>query len=273
MTTEQETTQLEQVLKEGQASSEQEEVSGEETLETKEGEKPETSEDFETRVQSGIDTLANTYREKREADTAYIQSLQSQIKGLKSDKGGKELSKTMEAILEGDEDEGLVPDKIENRRKALEQIKGTIQGYREQSDDVEQAAQVITNMTKNMPDNIVREFGLDDANPNLRAVNGAKFLEETVAVYKHNQDFLMVVENFLPKGDELRKQVEEIVEGLSEFNEEKSKKLYLKDRLQGVKVTPRKKPPAPSDTSGGGQFSDSPADKVTRGLEKLTRAK
>ena len=83
----------------------------------------------------------------------------------------------------------------------------------------------------------------------------------------------MAVEDFLPKGDELRKQIEEIVEGLSEFNDEKSKKLYLKDKLQGVKVTPRKKPQTPSDSSGGSfvPSNDDPSAMLREGFRKIKK--
>jgi len=275
MLTEQETTQsLEEVI--ATPSTEQEEVSEKETTEKPEEEKTEeekVAEARESSIQAEVDKRANTYREKREADTALIRSLQSQLKEMKAGRGVSKLSKAMDAVLAGDEEEGLETDKIEARKKGFEEIKTTIKEYNEKSAEVEETAQFIGDMTENLPKNIVKEFGLNDPNPNVRAVNGVKFLDETVAVYKHNQDFLMVVEGFLPKGDELRKQVEEIVEGLSEFNDEKSKKLYLKDKMQGVKVTPRKKPQTPSDAGGGGYLSSSPEDKVTRGLEKLTKGK
>ena len=262
MEAEQETGQnLEDVLNEGQTSPEQEEVSEEETTEeskAKAGEEeepitftPEQEAEIEKRFQSRRDKEFNPYREKRESDTALIRSLQSQVKELRSGSSVGKLSKAMDAVLAGDEEEGLETDKIEARRKGFEEIKTTIKDYKEKSAEVEETAQFIGDMTDKLPKNIVKEFGLDDPNPNVRAVNGVKFLDETVAVYKHNQDFLMAVEDFLPKGDELRKQIEEIVEGLSEFNDEKSKKLYLKDKMQGVKVTPRKKPQTPSDGAGG----------------------
>lgn len=263
---------LERVLDEGQASEEQEEVS--ETTEEAEEGKAETPDAFEARVQSEVDTRSNSYREKRETDTALIRSLTTQVKDLKAQGSTKQLSKAMEAVLEGDEEDGVAPDKTEARRLGFEEIKATIKVYNKNAAEVEETAQFIGDMTEKLPPNIVKEFGLDDANPTIRAVNGVKFLDETVSVYKHNQDFLMAMEDFLPKGDELRKQLEEIVEGLSEFNDEKSKRLFLKDKMQGVKVTLRKKPPAPSDGSGGGdQGVSSPADKVTKGLALKAKEK
>ena len=272
-------TVLEQVLKEEGQASEEEEVKAEEEPQVEEAEEveekpvvPEAPDVFESRVQAEVDTRTNSYRDKREADLAYIDSLKTLNRELKSAGVVKGINKLADSILAGDEEEGLETDKIEVRKKSLDEIKGIIKEYKEQSVEVEEAAQVISQMTKAMPDNIVKEFGLNDSNPNIRAVNGAKFLEETVSVYKHNQDFLMVVEGFLPKGDELRKQVEEIVDGMAEFESEKSKKLYLKDRLQGVKVTPRKKPLAPSDITGGVDLSKlDDIDLIERGLRKMAQ--
>lgn len=260
MTTEQvEVQDLENVLKDGQVSTEQGEVSEEEKAAKLEGEEkeeqitftPEQEAEIEKRFQSRHDKDLNPYREKREADTALIRSLSSQVKELKGEGHTREGNKRIESILAGDEEAGIDADESKNREQSLKEFNALYKDYKEKSAEVEETAQFIGDMAEKIPANIVKEFGLDDSNPNVRAVNGVKFLDETVAVYKHNQNFLMVVEDFLPKGDELRKQIEEIVDGLEEFKDEKSKKLYLKDKLQGVKVTPRKKPLTPSDTAGG----------------------
>jgi len=253
---------LEQVLKEGQASEEPvEEVVEETPEEVKEKAEPLTPE-MESRIQAEADKRADSYREKREADTALIRSLQTQIKELKSERHTREGNKRIEAILSGDEEAGISPDETKNRDASLKEFNELYKVYKENSAEIEETAQFIGNMTEKLPPNIVKEFGLNDANPNIRAVNGVKFLDETVAVYKHNQDFLMAVEGFLPKGDELRKQIEELVDGMAEFESEKSKKLYLKDKMQGVKVTPRKKPQTPSDISGGKDWSKATAGEM-----------
>jgi len=255
--TEQETTQqLEDVLKEGQTSTgKEEEVSEQVELEAvEEPEKTEeekAAEEKESSIQAEVDKRTNTYREKREADTALIRSLTSQVKELKSEKHTLAVDRRIESILSEDAYVGFAPDETKSREEALKEFNLLYKDYKEKSVEVEEAAQFIGNMAGKLPANIVKEFGLDDANINIRAGNGVKFLDETVAVYKHNQDFLMAVEGFLPKGDELRKQIEEIVDGLSEFSDEKSKKLFLKDKLRGVKVTQRKKPQTPSDVAGG----------------------
>lgn len=265
--TEQEATQtLENVLKEGQVSEEEGEVSEEEIKEPEKSEEEKAAETKESTIQAEVDKRANTYREKREADTALIRSLNTQLKELKSERVAREGNKRLESILAGDEEAGVDAGESKSREQALKEFNALYKEYKDKSAEVEETAQFIGNMTEKLPANIIKEFGLDDANPNVKAANGVKFLDETVAVYKHNQDFLMVVEDFLPKGDELRKQIEDMVDGLSEFSDEKSKKLFLKDKLQGVKVTPRKKPLTPSDTAGGVGLPTLGAETDTREL-------
>jgi len=106
-------------------------------------------------------------------------------------------------------------------------------------------------LAEKIPAHIVKRFGLDDPNPNVRARNGSELLATTADIYSYSQNFLMAVEGFLPNGDEVRKQLEEMVEGMTEFESDKSKKLYLADKLKGLKGTLRKKPPAPSGETGG----------------------
>ena len=265
--TEQEATQtLENVLKEGQVSEEEGEVSEEEIKEPEKSEEEKAAETKESTIQAEVDKRANTYREKREADTALIRSLNTQLKELKSERVAREGNKRLESILAGDEEAGVDAGESKSREQALKEFNALYKEYKDKSAEVEETAQFIGNMTEKLPANIIKEFGLDDANPNVKAANGVRFLDETVAVYKHNQDFLMVVEDFLPKGDELRKQIEDMVDGLSEFSDEKSKKLFLKDKLQGVKVTPRKKPLTPSDTAGGVGLPTLGAETDTREL-------
>ena len=262
---EQEATQsLEEAIK--APSTEKAEVSEEETKEPEKSAEEKAEETRETSIQAEVDKRTNSYREKREADTALIRSQATRIKELSSQKVGREGNKRLESVLAGEEDAGFTADETKTREAALKEFNTLYKEFKENSAEVEETAKVIGDMTGKLPANIVKEFGLDDANPNIRAVNGVKFLEETVAVYKNSQDFLMVVEHFLPKGDELRKQIEEIIDGLSEFNDEKSKKLYLKDKLQGVKVTPRKKPQTPSDTAGGAGLPTLGANTDTREL-------
>lgn len=273
-------TTLEGVLKGGQASGETEEVLEEkeepkEELEEKKEEEvdPFTAENFESRVQASVDKGLNTYREKRESDTAIIRSLQTQVREAKVTKGGTHLNQLMKAITDSDEAVSVGADKLVERKEAFDEIVKIAKSNDEKSAEIEETAEFIKGITENLSQHVVKEFGLDDANPNIRASNGVKLLDEAIAAINHNQDFLMTVESFLPKGDELRTQIEEIVEGLAEFDTEKSKKLYLKDKVQGVKVV-RKKLPTPSDGSGGVDlFKMGSTDLIMRGLQKMNTEK
>lgn len=273
-------TTLEGVLKGGQASGETEEVLEEkeepkEELEEKKEEEadPFTAENFESRVQASVDKGLNTYREKRESDTAIIRSLQTQVREAKVTKGGTNLNQLMKAITDSDEEVSVGADKLVERKEAFDEIVKIAKSNDEKSAEIEETAEFIKGIMGNLPQRVVKEFGLDDANPNIRASNGVKLLDEAIAAVNHNQDFLMTIESFLPKGDELRTQIEEIVEGLAEFDTEKSKKLYLKDKVQGVKVV-RKKLPTPSDGSGGVDLSKmGSTDLIMRGLQKMNTEK
>lgn len=280
MTTE---TTLEALLKEGEPSTEVaevEEVSAgkEETAEKVEEAKakitfsPDQETEIQRRIDSERDLHTNKYREQREADVAYIKTLNTQLKEARTETRTKQGSRRLEAILSGDREEGLEQDKIEARQQVFGEFNGLYQDYKANVEEVNEAAKFIADMTAKQSPKVIKEFGLDDANPNIRAVNGAKFLDETIAVYKYTENFLMALEDFLPRGDELRKQIEEIVDGMAEFNDDKSKKLYIKDKLQGVKRVPGKKPATPSDTSGGVDLSKlSGEELLARGYAKQKR--
>lgn len=285
MTTERAAT-LEDVLSDGQPSEESVADDAETTVEPddtkEEPENPSAEELNQTpdekaeigvlaRIDAEVDKRINSHREKREADIALIRTLREENKTLKDTKIVSEGTKRLEAILSDDQDSGLSDDEVQSRQAALSEFNRQYREFKSKSVEVEETAQLIGDMAENLPKDIVKEFGLNDDNPNIRASNGVRFLDETVSVYKHNQDFLMAIEGFLPRGDELRKQIDEITSGMSEFTDGKSKKLYLKDRLQGVKV-PRKKPPTSSDSSGGEVLvSDTPQDRLTKILANDNR--
>ncbi len=268
---EQVTQKLEAILTE--PSAEPEEVS-EETKpeeEVKAEVKPEEPVDpkIEARIQAEADKRANKYRETRESDTALIRRLQQENTEFKKQSRVKNDDKLVSVLLAGYEEEGNPPEKKEDFATNLKNINQKIAEYNEKSAEVKEAAQFISDMTEKLPANIVKEFGLNDSNPNVRAINGAKFLDETVAVFKYNQNFLKAVEKFLPKGDEVRKQLEEVIKGMADFEgNDKAKDLYLTDRLKGLKAIPRKRPATPSDVSGGVDLDKmSPRELIAYGLK------
>ena len=243
------------------------EAEGKETPEVetppKEPVKPEEKPDpkFEARVQAEADKRAQSYREKREADTAYIRSLEGKLKDATKQTATNRLNKLMAAY----DKEEQPADERNTFEAQLKEINAKVVEYNEKSEAVEQAADFIGTMAKKLPTKVVQNFGLDDPNPVIRARNGYELITETASVYQYNQNFLMAVEQRFPKGDEVRKELEAIIEGMADFEgNDKAKKLYLADKMKGLKATPRKTPPTPSDGSGGRDLSKlSPAEKVT----------
>jgi len=254
---------LEQVLEEGEVSDEEvtepeveAEVEGKAKVEGEEGETKEPEEtkaDSESRIQSEVDKRVNSYREKMESSTAFIRHLQDQNKELaKANKQSADKS-MLDVIRDGDEEDGFPQDKIEKRQAAIKEVLAREGSYLDNVAQVEEVAQVIKQISDKMSPKIVKEFGLDETVPAIRAANGVKLLDEAVANIKYHGDFLMAVEEYLPKGDVIRQKLEELVKGMAEFESEKSKTLYLKDRLKGMKVTPKKAPAVPSGGGGGTQ--------------------
>lgn len=277
-----ETTTLEKVLDEGQASkeevSEQENIATtdekpvEETAKAEEGGE-ETPDAFDSRVQAEVDTRTNTYREKREADTAFIRTQADQLKELNAQSSTKRLSKAAETVLAGDDEEGLASDKIEARRKALDEIKDTLKGYNEKSAEVEETAALATSLSETIGKDIANQFDLHDSNPSVRAKGVISLISDAVHFVNERTAFNRILDEIplLKKGEEVRKQIDGFIERYMELSDQKGKDLLINQLKQEFKIAPRKKPPAPTDSSGGGHLSDSNADKVTRGLEKLTK--
>lgn len=225
----------------------------EEKPEDKKTEKDETKE-LERKIQGEADKRVQSYRDKRESDVAFISSLQTQIKDLKSKQYDKEDSRILRALRDGDEAEELSEEKIKTREKELKAILPRIHEFEDNVKEIEETAQIFSDMFGNLPKAIVSEFGLDDPNPNVKVINGVKLLDEAMANIKHYRDFLLTVEEFVPRGDEVRKQIDDLVNELADYESEKSKRLFLKDRLKGLKITPRKRPPTPSGSGGGTSY-------------------
>ena len=244
---------LEAILS-GQVEEVSEEPAAEEVEEAEKSEE-EATDDVESRIQAEADKRANKYREIRETDTALIRKQSEQIRELQKQTTERGTNKLIASILSGDEDAGFTEEETKGRETALKEFAKKHTDYTSKSLEIEETAQYISDMADKLPSKVVKGFGLDDSNPIVRAKNGVEFLNETASVYNHNQNFLLAVEEFLPKGDELRTKLETLVEGMAEFESEKSKKLYLADQLKGLKVTPRKAPKAPSAGSGGEDLS------------------
>jgi len=250
---------LETVIAE--SSTESEEVSGEtvgdvKTPEVIEGEtKVEPEIDFETRVskevQSRSDKLINEHRTKRETDLAHIRELTEKVKEATRQSHINAGNDQIAKMLAGDAEEGYSEEQTKSRKAIFEQFIQRETAVREKSKEVEEAAGFISSINEQMPGYIVKEFGLDDANPNIRAKNGAKFINEAISLHQRNVAFAEGVELFLTKGTEVRKDIENFTNEWLELSDSKGRDLLKEKIRSGLKVTPKKPPPAPSGGGGG----------------------
>lgn len=272
---------LEQVLK-NEASTEQPEVSEtleetpnetveETTEESKEEVKvdPEFEKRVSTEVQSRSDKMTNEYREKRESDTALLRDLRQQLSEAKKQGRTKTDDRLISSILSGDEEQGIDEDVTKSKEKALKEFNERYQEYKNKSSDIEESAEFISSMSAKLPQNVVKEFGLDDPNPSLRAVNGVNFVNEAIALHKRNIAFQEVVDIVLAKGSEVRQQIESFTGELVELSDKKGRDLLLDKIRSGLNVTPKKAPATPSGILGGKDWAKATSeDLITEGLRQ-----
>ena len=272
MVMEQETAQtLEAVPGEGLASLGQEEVSEESTTTDLEvAQEVQPSEDNESVIQAEVDKRSNSYREKREADTALIRSLQTQLKELNTEKNTRRLNQMAEEILAGDEEEGLEVDKIERRNKNLKEINATIKDYNEKSAVVEETAALASAVSEKVGKKIADKFDLLDSNPATRAKGVSVLIGDAVHFLEREEAFGKILEEvpLLQKGSEVRKQIDSFVERYLELSDEKGRDLLIKQLKQEFRVNPTKKPPTPSDIPGGIDLDNlTPRELIRHGLK------
>ena len=228
-----------------------EEVKGEaEETKAKVEEAPLLTTEIENYIKAEADKRTRSLNGKNEANRAYIYKLQAERAELRKALKEKHTAKLTSLLVDGYDEEGLPPEDKGTFQERLKEINQKVAEYNEKYDKVDEAAQLISSMAEKMPSNVVKGFGLDDPNPDVRATNGVKFFEETASVFKYNRHFSMAIEEFLPKGDEVRKQIEEAIKGLVDSDSDDSKKRYLKDQMKGL-LTPKRRPNIPSDSSGG----------------------
>lgn len=270
---------------EGILSEEKEEVSEESKEETKETEsaieekptedkgKDETAEpkkdELESRIQAEADKRVKGYQLKYETSTATIRDLQGKLKEAQRQLNAKESDKVISAILSEDEENGLSQEETLNRKTALEKLNKNYQEYKEKSQEIEETSQVISELAKSLDAKIVKEFGIDDPNPAIRAMNGMNLIKEAVATIQRNKAFAEVTEVILAKGSDVRKQIEGYVSELMNLSED-ARGLKLKEIKQGFKITPKDVPLAPSGGNDSLNLKDADARTlIARGLKKV----
>jgi hypothetical protein len=270
---------------EGILSEEKEEVSEESKEETKETEsaieekptedkgKDETAEpkkdELESRIQAEADKRVKGYQLKYETATATIRDLQGKLKEAQRQLNAKESDKVISAILSEDEENGLSQEETLNRKTALEKLNKNYQEYKEKSQEIEETSQVMSELSKGLDAKIVKEFGIDDPNPAIRAMNGMNLIKEAVATIQRNKAFAEVTEVILAKGSDVRKQIEGYVSELMNLSED-ARGLKLKEIKQGFKITPKDVPLAPSGGNDSLNLKDADARTlIAKGLKKI----
>lgn len=212
---------------------------------------PEQQVEINKLVQSEADKRSNRYRQNKEADANIIRELRLKNADLLKASRAKEADNYAKLILGNDVNDGFTEEQTAAREKAIKEIIRRDTEYHEKSSEVESTVEYIDAMVKQMPANIISKFELDDPNPNIRAVHGMELVNEAVTAIKQNDNFLMALEYIAPKGTEVRRQLEDAVKEMQDFQDEKAKRLFLESKTRGMKTAPRKAPNAPSGDMGG----------------------
>jgi len=226
-------------------------------------------------IQAESDKKANTYRERHESNSELIKTLQQESADLKRQLSGRSGEARLKKLLQDYDDEGLPEEGKKTFEEEIKTFNQKIDEYNSNVDQVEATTKFIDGMTKGLDPSIAKEFHLTDPNPNIRAGGGLELINDAIANIKEYKNFLMVVEQFFPKGDEVRKQLEEVIKGMTDYEgNEKAKKLYLSSQEKGFRARPRKAPLSPSQSGGGENLSNlSMAERIARHIEKADKNK
>jgi len=275
MVTEQEATQDVEQVRDGLGSTEIEEVSEEivekkeETPEEKEETKePEFTEEMERRIQSEADRRSNPYREKREADTAYIRSLHDEIKDLRQKKDDTLLNKLSADILAGDEESGVEEDKIEARSRALKEITEKVKEYNEHYESVKEVAEMTRSVLPKIDKGIADKYNLLDDNPTVKAKGMLDLISDAVHFISREKAFDRILNEvpLLKKGEEVRQKIDGFMDRYMELSDEKGRDLLIRELKRELGNIESRRPPVPSDTSGGRTVPKIGANTSTREL-------
>jgi len=207
-------------------------------------------------VQAESDKKANTYRDRHESNSELIKSLQEERAELKRQLSGRTGETRLKKLLQDYDDEGLPEEDKKSFTEELKEYNAKIDEYNQNIEQVEATSKFIDEMAKNIDPAIAKQFYLNDPNPNIRAGGGIDLINEAIGNIKEYKNFLLVVEQFFPKGDEVRKQLDDVIKGMADYEgNDKAKKLYLSSQEKGFRPRPRKAPPLPSHDGGGEDLS------------------
>lgn len=225
-------------------------------------------------LQSEKDKAVNGYRETREGDTALIRSQIAKIKELSLKQTETRMTKAMQAVLDGDEEEGLEPDKLEAKRKGFEDIKTSILEYNKNAAEVAEVAELSTTLIKTLDKGIVDEFNLNDANPTVKARGITELVAESIHFINRQEAFNKIIEEIplLQKGSEVRTKIDSFVKEYMELPQGKSRDLLIEKLKREFSVSLKHKPTAPSGESGGDDMAGlTPEAKLVKILKQEAR--
>jgi len=224
-------------------------------------------------VQGESDRRTNTYRQRHESNSELIKALQDENANLKRQVSNRASEGRLKKFSLAADEEGLDEQDRKPLEEQLKEYNQKIDEYQQNIDTVEATVKYINEMAKGIDPTIAKQFYLDDPNPNIRAGGGLELINEAIANIQEYKNFLMVVEQFFPKGDEVRKQLEDVIKGMADYEgNDKAKKLFLSSQEKGFRARPRKAPPSPSQTGGGEDLSNlSMTERLARHIEQADR--
>lgn len=225
-------------------------------------------------VDSEVDKRLQSVHETARSNSDLITKQKDEIRKLNRALNTKESTKRLSSLLAAYDEEGQPAENKPAFEQSIKEILAKTSEYDEKVADVEEALIFAEGITSSLKKEAIKEYGLDSPNPGVRLKNTQAFITMTASVYGQNQNFLLAVEQFFPKGAELRQQLDGIIEGMAEFEGENAKKLYLADRMKGLKLTPGRKPSMPSGEPGDKGTKSSKVtieDKLANALEKSER--
>jgi len=228
-----------------------------------EEEKPEPYKVFSTHseFQSEIDKAVNKHREVHEKDAELIRTLQEKEKDYRKQIREKNNNSEFKALFDADIADGMEESeakKLDSIRKKLYEARDYI---RDNADEIEEAAEIYSTIAKNMNQDYVKDWGLNDPNPHARAVNGANLINEAIGLHEANTIYKDVLE-VLVTDKELREKMDNLVTELQGLSKD-ARKLRLEKSRDELKVTPASAPPKPKEKKSAGGLTHAVIAKMT----------
>ena len=229
----------------------------EDTVETEEKEveakteKTEETEVVEKRysdneLKSAVDKATNRYRDRYEKVTAQNKDLITQRNELKKQLRERSNSSEFDVLFNADLEDGMEESKAKKLNELRQKFRTQYDELNDKAEELEEYADVVDTINKNIDQEYVQAWGLDDPNPYARAMNSANIINESIGLYKKAKALMDILEIRAASGTELRKEMEKSATELAGLSKD-AQKLYLERLADGLKATPKEAPPKPSE--------------------------